>query len=402
MQNIKDAICSMVWKRDNSIVLFGSWFGEKFADNSRFLYQYLNDNKGMLGLTHVVWVTRNQSVYRTMVEMNYEVYMMDTKESIFYHKKAGMHVVCNGMSDGKYKSDIEPRYSFGAKRVNLWHGVGAVKGVGNASREYKLKKQAHRVIYGIKELLSRVSVYRKLVMGQGGWADFYFLSPTETTTKQFKEFFYLPDCRYISTLYPRTCECLRLTKSEEKVINIIFEYEKVILYLPTFRTGDNKFDFTTLSDGIVDVLKDKNVLWIQKSHTANAVSSQNARIENVMNLSPDFDINVLLPHITLLVTDYSSVASDARFFNKPILFYVPDYEEYVNGDNGVTEEAVELLSGPKYSDIDSFREGLKQYLYKPNAAKPDNYMDIRDKYWGESKGYETIWNDICKTIRYNL
>ena len=32
---------SLMWKRDDSIVLIGAWFGNKFADNSRYLFQML-------------------------------------------------------------------------------------------------------------------------------------------------------------------------------------------------------------------------------------------------------------------------------------------------------------------------------------------------------------------------
>lgn len=92
---------SLMWKRDDSIVLIGAWFGNKFADNSRYLFQYLDKNKEELGLTHVVWVTRNKDTYSILKNMNYEVYMMDSKESIYFHKHAGWHIVCNSMIESK-------------------------------------------------------------------------------------------------------------------------------------------------------------------------------------------------------------------------------------------------------------------------------------------------------------
>ena len=38
------------WHKDPSIVVMDSWFGQKFADNPRFLFQYLSENKSKLGL----------------------------------------------------------------------------------------------------------------------------------------------------------------------------------------------------------------------------------------------------------------------------------------------------------------------------------------------------------------
>ena len=126
--NIIMAIRSVFWKRQRDIVLFGAWFGDKFADNSRFLFQYLSENKDALNLKHVVWVTRKEKVLKTLRAMGYECYMMDSPESIKYHKQAFMHIVCNSTANSKgFIPDIDIRYSFGAKRINLWHGVGVVK-----------------------------------------------------------------------------------------------------------------------------------------------------------------------------------------------------------------------------------------------------------------------------------
>ena len=119
---------------------------------------------------------------------------------------------------------------------------------------------------------------------------------------------------------------------------------------------------------------------------------------NILNLAPSFDINTLMPHIDLLVTDYSSAASDARFFHKPVLFYVPDLEEYTNGDNGVTPEAEELMRGPQLFDTEALRSSLRQALWDPESAKPADYEDIRLKYWGEDKDYLQIWKEIRTAV----
>ncbi len=49
--------------------------GEKFADNSRFLFQYLHQEKQELLLKRVIWVTRNKNLKDELSEMGYEVYL---------------------------------------------------------------------------------------------------------------------------------------------------------------------------------------------------------------------------------------------------------------------------------------------------------------------------------------
>ena len=97
--NIGMAFTSLFWKKDKNAVLIGSWFGEKFADNSRFLFQYLSDNKKELGLSHVGWVTRSEQVFNELSDMGYEVYMMDSRESIQFHKKALYHIICDSFDN---------------------------------------------------------------------------------------------------------------------------------------------------------------------------------------------------------------------------------------------------------------------------------------------------------------
>lgn len=402
LENIRMAFCSLFWKRRKDTVLFGAWFGDKFADNSRFLYQYLSENKEDLGLSHVVWVTRNQRVCDLLRSMGYEAYMMESEESIHFHKTSCMHVVCNSTSDKNGTiPDIDIRYSFGAKRINLWHGVGVVKGVGCASKEYRIRKENNKLVYAVKEALEKIKVYRMFVTGRGGWGEFYFLSPTEAATRQFEQFSYVPRKNFIHTLYPRTCACPQMTVSEQQVVERMKEYDKVVMYLPTFRTGSNSFDFSDVAEQMNGVLEEENILWIQKAHSASGTTLAELAEGHILNLPPEFDINVVMPYISLLITDYSSAASDARFFRKPVLFYVPDLDEYMNGDNGVTEEAEELMRGPQFFGIDELRQGLRKYIQDPESAKPDDFEDIRKKYWGEEMDMAQIWSDILQATGLN-
>ena len=77
LSNILLAIQSLSWHKDSTVVLMGSWFGEKFADNSRFLFQYLSNNKERLGLTHIVWVSKSKLIVNDLNTMGYEAYEMD-------------------------------------------------------------------------------------------------------------------------------------------------------------------------------------------------------------------------------------------------------------------------------------------------------------------------------------
>ena len=74
---------SLLYKRDKKIVIIGAWFGDSYSDNSRALYEYLSVNKEKYELEHVVWSTRSKKVYEELKDLGLEVYMMDSKESIY-------------------------------------------------------------------------------------------------------------------------------------------------------------------------------------------------------------------------------------------------------------------------------------------------------------------------------
>ncbi len=395
LSNIYFFIRSLFWKRDPKIVVLGSWFGEKFSDNSRFLFQYLCENKEKLSLDHVVWITKNKCLNQELNTLGYESYLFGSEESKFYHKKAKYHIICN--SSNSSNADIETIYSHGAIRINLWHGIGVVKRFGKASLAEKRLHAQHPFIYSFVSKLIKTSFYRNFLFYRGGWGDFYLLSTSSISEKQFQESFgYVPCNRFIQATYPRTHLSQTLLTYEKKVLDMIKEHKKIILYLPTFRAGSTSEECLNFSSKLEDCLKQENILWIQKAHSASSKSISNKFEENIISLPSDFEINLLLPHITLLVTDYSSVATDARFFYKPVIFYMPDYEDYKNGANGLTDEADELLSGPQFFTFEDFKRKLPYYAANPSLAIPSNFEEIRNKYWGKSNSIADVWNKISK------
>lgn len=395
-KNILLAFCSLFWKRDKSIVLMGAWFGTKFADNTRFLFQYLNKEKTNLGLSHVVWVTHSPKVCKTMGEMGYEVYMMNSAESIYYHKKAGYHIICNASSQGKFNGDILGQYSYGAVKINLWHGMASLKGVDFASREYINKKNKHKFLYSIKEfLINKSSIFRTFYGKPGGWGNCYFLSTTKEATEIFKKLFLLPQRNYIESGYPRNCEALRLTNEEIHIIATIKKFPYTILYLPTFREGNKKQNLAELPFYLKKELAQKKILWIQKGHSADGVfEKETDNTQNIISLNSDFDINVLYRHITLIITDYSSVMIDAVYYDKPVWFYVPDYDEYMNGNRGFISDPNEIMCGPKFMDIVSLKQAL-DFIDRANVhIEKYDYHYLKKKYWSSQKSLSEIWNDI--------
>lgn len=389
--------------KDKSIVLMGSWFGNRFSDNTRYLYQYLSDNKETLGLTHVVWVTKSQELQRDLSDMGYEAYMMDSEESKYYHQKAGIHVICNSDNEALAKgADILTRYSNGAIRINLWHGLGGIKGVGYASKEYLDYKKSHPVNIAIKDFFRGSRLFRRLVQLPGGWGDAYYLSTTPFETEIFKKYFGLSNKHFIEAGYPRNEKVIKLRECEKEVISKIQSSNKVILYMPTFRVNNAGYVSPLSDERVLSILRDNNWLWVEKKHGEDA-DGMMGKVENqtVLQLDSDFDANVLLPHVDMIVTDYSSVSWDALYHKKPILFYMPDYDYYMNQDRGFVLGPEEFIIGPAAYTIEEFAETLQKYREDFLKMLPENEEAIFKKVWGQETNCASIWEKIVQKCRIN-
>lgn len=400
VSNILFGICSVFWKKDETVVLFGSWFGTKFADNSRFLFQYLSDEKEKNGLSHVIWVTRNLEVYNLLKDMGYEVFMMDSKESIYWHKKAKYHIVCNKGCDGEgYKGDILGQYSYRAKRINLWHGVAGIKGVSCTSNEYKVAKKMHPLVFSAKEFFFIHSKFFRLFIREaGGWSDSYILTTTPADTDLMQPRYLLPRNNFIESGFPRNCKCIRFSDDEEKILKLV-RLNKTVLYLPTFRSSGVSFSASNIAKSISAFLETEDIFWVQKAHTVDKESCFRVGFEgHILSLPPEFDINLLLPHIRLLVTDYSSVASDAMCHNKLVVYYVPDFEEYKKGARGFAVNPEEIMCGPKVYSTDALQYVIRKYIDDPDKGKTSNYSSVRTKYWNDIFDLGEIWTTIVNHV----
>ena len=395
LQNAYVALYTTLHKRDRRIILIGAWMGDKFSDNSRFLFQYLSANKDKLGLTRVIWVTRNYSLNEILNSLGYESYLIGTPESKKWHLKAGVHILCNmAFPQANILPDIDTKYSWGAVKFQLWHGVG-MKSVGAASNDAKFRNiQAQSRFHNTK-----LATWCTL----GGWNDEYFLS----TSPQNAEVNYaISKCKkdhlFISA-YPRNCKCVQLLPDEIEIINKIGNNKRVIGYFPTFR-GDNTSNYIhPLSNPMFcQYLKDNDILWIEKRHSADRSNQKFAMDENFLLLDKNFDLNVLYNGFDLIISDYSSVVFDCAYKNIPVIMFCPDLEEFKNGDVGFLFDIESYCAGIVTHSIEECCRLINACFNNCffTGVVNDTYQRIRRDFFDDrASDYYSIWQDMCQIIQ---
>ena len=396
VKNIAVGIEGVKLRRDPSIVLVGAWMGSKFADNSRFLFQYLSDNKESLNLKRVVWVTRKPEVVDILRQMGYEAYLCGTKESRYWHLKSGLHIVCNATNRQGHDADIDIQYSWGAKKVQLWHGVG-MKSVGAIANEHKSIGKAGGIWHKLKSIRGL-----NAIMSEGGWGEAFFLTTSEAKLKTCQAIAACSRESMFISAYPRNCHCIRLLPEEERVIQEIKQYKGRILYLPTFRKDHGKYIHPLSSEELRNFLVQNDYLWIEKPHSASTFNFSDDGFRNVLRLKADFDINVLYPECSVLISDYSSAVFDAVYRFMPVVMYTPDLQEFKNGNIGLTFDIETECKTVICKDLDGlmcYLENAFQGTYLSEQDRLDFYKKYRMEFWSDRDSvYGEIWNDILSKI----
>lgn len=107
--------------------------------------------------------------------------------------------------------------------------------------------------------------------------------------------------------------------------------QPVVLYAPTWRglQGAGGTDIDLTREALDQLASVEGVQVLFRGHHLAEASLNEAGLSDRL-VPSDIDTNALLAVVDLLVTDYSSIFFDFLPFDRPIVFHVPDEQEYRN------------------------------------------------------------------------
>ena len=143
-------------------------------------------------------------------------------------------------------------------------------------------------------------------------------------------------------------------------------FDRVVLYAPTFRDSGRKPEF--LFDPrqrakLEAALEQQNTLLLLKPHRLERELYREIPGDRPFLRQLDkaeFDVVELFPHVDILVTDYSSIASDFGLTGKPIIFFPWDLDTYLRESREVYFDYTALVPGPIVRDIGELLDLLPQ------------------------------------------
>ncbi|WP_455240834.1 CDP-glycerol glycerophosphotransferase family protein [Methanothermobacter tenebrarum] len=187
-----------------------------------------------------------------------------------------------------------------------------------------------------------------------------------------------------------------------------FNEYTIILYAPTYRENGSDFLFPDFDkDRFQKFLKEHKILFFVKLHPLERAYNMEffKEMENVIILEDrmlrerQLDLYDFLPCADILVTDYSSIYFDFLLLDKPIVFAVPDLEEYKKQRGFILEPYDFWTPGPKVKVFEEFLEEIGKFIKNPNYYSQER-KTINDlvNYYKDDKSskrvYELVWGSL--------
>ena len=219
-----------------------------------------------------------------------------------------------------------------------------------------------------------------------GWSA--LISANSFSTKYLKSAFKY-DGKILETGYPANDIFFNQeleAKAKEKIYKKynLNNSKKIILYAPTWRDyihkGDYNFEFNIELniEKLMSYLGDNIYFLIRMHHMSIASEQYLLNTENIINVSEHDDVHEILTVTNLLITDYSSIMFDFACTKRPIINYIPDYNEYLNY-RGMYFDLKTISAGNLCYDEESLKSKCIELLKNSNYLN-DNYKKFYNKF----------------------
>lgn len=341
--------------RNKNKIIFGAWFGNKFADNSKYLFKsMLLDNR-----IRAIWITKNINIYNEMQKEGYEVYMHNSIKGIYHQLTASKYFTCTGKDDVAY-------YLLGnAKHIELWHGIPLKKIMYDDNINNNHKNDDENNL--LKKIIKGPESKRLVVV-----------STSNKISEIYGSAFRIEKDKILQIGQPRN-DVFFNNNIEDYSFPKEYKDKKVILYMPTHRKeGKVEFNINKILDlkKINELCKKNNAVFLIKKHYYH--SNEKINLDDFSNIkditNEEYDSQMLLKYTDILITDYSSCYIDYLLLDRPIIFYNFDYDDYLKTDREMYFDYESVTPGNKVNNYEELEIEIRDLL-----NNSDSFSEERTK-----------------------
>ena len=352
-------------------VVFGAWLSRRYADNPRYLFEYLCRTRPDLD---VRWVGSSDELPEISEEFRGRFVPRGSLAALWTVLTAGRAYISHGYHDlAKYN------LCRGAIVTYLGHGL-TIKRMGASPQQER----------------GLVGVMRRAV----SWAnsfDRFAVSSHEHAKKLLAEYSgngIAPE-KLVYIGQPRT-DPLLATDREQRGREIRRELlerhglpaeQRLVTYLPTFRdSGTPPFSFlqldSTAAKTVDELLARHEAVLVEKVHFVDGIQRRAASpgtSRRIVGLGSAraVDTQDLLLATDVLITDYSGCYIEYLHLDRPVLHFAYDLDIYANADRGLYYSLEKVAGGPVAEDLEGLLRYLDECLQNP-ARESERRRALRD------------------------
>lgn len=372
---------SGLFRRNPNIWVFGAWRGQQYSDNTKYLFEYINEKHSEI---KCIWVTKNPAIAKKLIGKGYEVCCGHTIRTLWYVLSAGVAFETEGVQDIPFHWFMK-----GIKTIQLFHG-------------FPLKSGSKWVEHG------------QFIRSSRPWHNQYDKMYWMSTSPKYSEIYHnwelfgvtVPEEQFFITGYARNDTFIK--KPQNDFLERFHKENptsKLICYMPTHRN---------FGDSTSDVLNEENLLFVNKRlremETFMIFKPHFHEIKHYIGKEYKFDHIVFayteefsdayeyLHSVDLLISDYSSIMVDYLCANKPIVVFDYDLEEYMENDAGLENIYFELDFGPRCKSwrevLDAVELQLREDIW---MQKRKTALDITQSF-NDGMNCERIYRSVNELL----
>ncbi len=337
--------------KDRKLVVFNSWFGNKYADSCKYVYEYLLDNSNY----KVYWITKNEEVYKKLKKEGKPVLK-------YYSLKAKWKQMrCAAACSSTQLSDFNVWFLSGSILLDLNHGYPF-----KTSEKINTRKQGR--------------IWHSTLLK---FLHYYAIMPSAFCKKHYDVLPISPENILISDFARNDVYFdAKLRDGINHSVERIKVGRKAIVYMPTHRSsGAVKMDMHQLLplNEIDDFCDKYGWEFIIKKHFYHRGEIEDySSFKHIHDITDDLSIDsqVILYQADVLISDYSSSYIDYLLLDRPLIFYHYDLDIFQKNERNIIIpfEKLDFCPSPKT------KEQLYNEIINICTSPVDRYAEKRRSF----------------------
>lgn len=323
--------------KKKGVILFSAWFGQKYADNTRYTFEAMLSK----GKYQVKWYTVNKELYQQLKRKSIPVVYGKSIAGMWMQIRA--HVLVSTIQFGDFNQYLLSNCIY----LDLDHGFSL--------------KQVGLAISGTDENYIRFQLLlRKNV-------DYWMSASSQFCMEKIKECYRIEPSHIVKCNKPRTDVLFdeNLRAGKNKVVDDIKKGRKAVVWMPTHRScGEVKMPVSKIFNlhSIEDLCRERNFVFIIKKHFYHREEIEElSQFEHIFDVTQDdVDAQVILSQADALISDYSSSYIEYLILDRPIILYAYDKDVYLKHERDLYIPLSENTAGEVVLNSDSLINSIER------------------------------------------